>query len=527
MDRRDFLTRLPVLGALLLEYNQLFGRSLPRLFLSQGGETLMVYAGSGAPPAAIPILWRHGIAYISAGRFAEAFDVHTYFNPDKRKIVLYLPGAKVVVSADNPFVLIDGRPLQMPAMAAWERGEIMLPIAYVVPLLTRYSGLALTYSPDRQVLSAGSGAPSLSGMTLDVKENGVVARIPTDRRFQNGEMTLDMRYDWLHLDLYRADVNAEAIRRARPSGPVREIKVIEFDELVSIAFRLRNEPLSKELYQDNRTGEVVVVLRYKEELSEMDGEEAAGDGARDDDLQEQLAEERKRWLIDTVVIDPGHGGKDPGAIGVGKLREKDVVLPVALHLGEIVRKQMPDVRIVYTRREDEFIELRRRTQIANENNGKVFVSIHANANRSKNAHGFETYILGSEKGDQARNVVELENSVIRFEDAGSQAHYEGINKILATLAQSAFLRHSEHLASNVQDSLQERLRSLNMRNRGVKQGPFWVMVGASMPCILVELGFVTNAYEARILKTASHQRQMAEGIFAGLRRFKEDYENAI
>ncbi|MCB0259216.1 MAG: N-acetylmuramoyl-L-alanine amidase, partial [Calditrichaeota bacterium] len=103
----------------------------------------------------------------------------------------------------------------------------------------------------------------------------------------------------------------------------------------------------------------------------------------------------------------------------------------------------------------------------------------------------------------------------------------GINAILAGMAQSAFMRQSEHLASGVQTEMGKRLRSLNLKNRGVKQAGFWVMVGASMPSILVEIGFITNKYESRIMKTASHQQKIAEGIFYGLEQYKRDHENAI
>ncbi|NIW79447.1 MAG: N-acetylmuramoyl-L-alanine amidase [Calditrichae bacterium] len=209
------------------------------------------------------------------------------------------------------------------------------------------------------------------------------------------------------------------------------------------------------------------------------------------------------------------------------MREKEVVLAIALKLGDLIKKKMPGVKVVYTRNDDRFVELRRRTQIANENNAKVFISIHANSNRSRRPSGFESYILGPEKGNQASYVVERENSVIRFESPKSQKHYQGINKILASLAQTAFMKHSEHLAANVQKEMAQELRSLNLKSRGVKQAPFWVMVGASMPSVLIETGFITNAYDARILRTRSHQQKIAEGIFDGLKKFKQEYESAI
>lgn len=539
MDRKTFLKALPGLGLILLETRQAIAKALPDLLSQRGGDRLTIYAPEGGRRSELPVWWLHDVAYISAPKLAEALNYHTYFNENKRKLVIYLPQNKVVVTADNPYVLIDSRPLQMPIPAMWRKNEIYVPLLYLSPLLSNYTSVSMQYDRLEQVLRPTNMErpplvrdiqPRLSGMQISERENGVVIRLGASRRFGDGEITLKMRGDWLHIELYKAIVDADQIRRTQKIKQIRDIKVIEFEELVSIGLRLRKKPLSREIYQEPDGGDIVAILRYKENIA---GDNSASDGIGDQDmpadeqLQQQLDRERRRWLIDTVVIDPGHGGKDPGAIGAGRLKEKDVVLPVALKLGEIIRKKMPGVKVVYTRRDDRFIPLRRRTQIANENNGKVFISVHANANRNRNAKGFETYILGPEKGDQARSVVERENSVIQFEDAKNQRHYKGINTILATMAQSAFLKQSERLASNVQNNMNSRLRSLRMKNRGVKQAPFWVMVGASMPCILVEIGFVTNAGDARIIKTGSHQQKIAEGIFRGLEEYKRDYENAI
>ncbi|MEZ4762654.1 MAG: N-acetylmuramoyl-L-alanine amidase [Calditrichia bacterium] len=122
-----------------------------------------------------------------------------------------------------------------------------------------------------------------------------------------------------------------------------------------------------------------------------------------------------------------------------------MVLSIGLKLGELIERRMPGVKVIYTRKDDTFVELRQRTQIANENQAKLFISIHANANKSSSPAGFETYLLGATKGAQASAVAERENAVIRFESSENQAHYKGINAILAGLAQTAFMKQSEHL----------------------------------------------------------------------------------
>ena len=219
--------------------------------------------------------------------------------------------------------------------------------------------------------------------------------------------------------------------------------------------------------------------------------------------------------------------QDPGAIGHGKLKEKDIVLPIALKLGEIINKKLPDIKIVYTRDTDVFIPLWKRTKIANESNGKLFVSLHCNSNNSNRVAGFETYFLSADKDAKARDVVLTENESIRFESSDDQKRYEGINFVLATLAQNAFLKYSQYLASLVQKSLSTKLNLLGMKDRGVKQGPFWVMVGATMPNILIEMGFISNKYEAKLLKQKATQNKIADAICTGIVKYKNDFENAL
>ena len=233
---------------------------------------------------------------------------------------------------------------------------------------------------------------------------------------------------------------------------------------------------------------------------------------------------RNVLLAQAVVIDAGHGGHDSGAIGGGGLREKDVVLSVALMVGQYL-EELLDLKVVYTRKDDRFITLRNRGKIANEAGGKLFISIHANAARNRTGHGTETYFLGMHKTDAAQHVMERENSVIRYESDPNA--YAGLNQaalIEQTLAQSAYMRGSEHLAGLVQQQFTQRVGRVD---RGVKQAGFYVLWGASMPAILVELGFVTNAQEAAYLKSENGQIYLASAIFRAVREFKAEYEKGL
>jgi len=240
--------------------------------------------------------------------------------------------------------------------------------------------------------------------------------------------------------------------------------------------------------------------------------------------QSGIASTAQRWQFDTVVIDAGHGGRDPGAVGHG-YREKDIVLAVALKVGRMVESL--GVRVVYTRTDDRFIELRDRGRIANAANGKLFVSIHANAaaENSATAFGTETFFLGSTRTAQARAVMERENSVVRLEE--DPTAYEQFNEealILRTMAMSTYLRKAERIAGLIEEQFVTHARRTS---RGVKQAPFYVLWGASMPAVLVELGFISNRTEAQYMASERGQHQLAESIFRAIAAFKAEYEQDL
>ena len=199
---------------------------------------------------------------------------------------------------------------------------------------------------------------------------------------------------------------------------------------------------------------------------------------------------REKWVIDTIVIDPGHGGKDPGAIGVNKLQEKNITLGIAKQLGAMIERNL-GMKVIYTRREDVFVPLWKRTQIANNSEADIFISIHANSSKEHKAtKGFETYLLRIGKTSAAVEVAKRENETIKLEEKNHQyIDFSDGKRIVASMTQNAAMKSSEFLAESIQKNLSKRLDS---KDRGVKQAGFHVLVGATMPNVLVEVGFVTN-----------------------------------
>jgi N-acetylmuramoyl-L-alanine amidase len=231
----------------------------------------------------------------------------------------------------------------------------------------------------------------------------------------------------------------------------------------------------------------------------------------------------KNWVI---VIDAGHGGKDPGALGSFS-SEKDITLAIALKTGSYIEKNLRNVTVIYTRKDDTFVEVRERANIANKNKADLFISIHANSVNSKSIHGTETFVMGPAKDQQNLEVAMKENEVILLENDYSTT-YEGFDPkspesyIMFSLMQNIFLKQSTSLASEIQN----RYRAENNRyDRGVKQAGFWVLFMTTMPSVLTETGFITNPVEEKFLNSSEGQNKLASSIFKACSDYIADIES--
>ena len=231
-------------------------------------------------------------------------------------------------------------------------------------------------------------------------------------------------------------------------------------------------------------------------------------------IQQELSLSKALGLkVNTIIIDPGHGGKDPGAIAFN-LMEKDVVLDLAKHLKNLIKRNHPHVRTLLTRSTDEFIELEARTAFANKHRGDLFISIHVNASLKKDASGLETYFLNLTTDEEALSLAAKENQT-------SLKSISDLQTILNDLMVNSKIKESRDLADVIQSSMVEVTGRSNhiMNNRGVKQAPFTVLIGAQMPSVLVETGFITNEKENKILRKDYYKKIIANGIYQGIKQY--------
>jgi N-acetylmuramoyl-L-alanine amidase len=231
------------------------------------------------------------------------------------------------------------------------------------------------------------------------------------------------------------------------------------------------------------------------------------------------------FKVDVVVIDAGHGGKDHGTTGK-IIREKDVALKIALKVGQYIEKNIPGVKVIYTRKDDRYLPLDERADIANKSKADLFICIHANANKNPRAFGTETYVMGLHVDDNNLSVAKRENSVILL-DENYQERYEGFDPnspesyILFTLTQSAYQTSSLSFAQKVEDQFKKRVGRVS---RGVKQAGFLVLWRTTMPSVLIETGFLSNSPEEKFLSSEDGQELIASGIYRAFKDYKSEVE---
>jgi N-acetylmuramoyl-L-alanine amidase len=237
------------------------------------------------------------------------------------------------------------------------------------------------------------------------------------------------------------------------------------------------------------------------------------------------AQNNSRGFVNKVVIDPGHGGKAPGAVG-RRSKEKDITLAISLKLGNYIRENMEDVEVIFTRETDIDVPLHERARIANDHNADLFISIHCNSVKSRTAIGTETFVMGLHRNQANLEVARRENKAILYEDDYLET-YDGFDpnspeaSIIFTLYQNAHLEQSLQIASLIQKQFRDRARRVD---RGVKQAGFLVLYNLTMPGILVEAGFLSNPREEEYLMSETGQSHIASAIFRALRYYKEEQD---
>jgi N-acetylmuramoyl-L-alanine amidase len=311
--------------------------------------------------------------------------------------------------------------------------------------------------------------------------------------------------------------------RQFPCVPVREGSVLYLPAWMAV--KVLND-LGKERIEWNDVDSTIVINAVKPIMADAQ-EKPALDREKmpeSSSIDVKNAPVIERQLIKTIVIDPGHGGKDPGAIGPDGAKEKDIVLSIGLKLRDMLKKKR--LSIYLTRDDDTFIPLQDRTKFANGKKADIFLSIHANsiegANKKKETKGYKVYFLSQAKNEEDKMAAMRENAVIQLEDQSRR--YDNLQDILTKMEGNEFLRESQDMSIIIDEAFDGALKKVEKLHLGIGQANFWVLNGAYMPSVLVEIGFLSNPDEGKILVQDSFQKTIAAVLNDAIMQFTAKIE---
>jgi N-acetylmuramoyl-L-alanine amidase len=481
------------------------------LWAAQAQAAVRVDFGQQRSPVTLGSTVIAGEEYVALDDLAHILGAGQFWRAETKKMVLVLGGHKVKVTARNPVVVIDDSRFHMPVKAEYGISGILVPIRHFIPLIKGLLPQELDWTADERTLQVTMGEHNIVGVEISPKSNGTLLSVNLAEPLQFELST--SRPNWLHLSIFGGTLVPSEIKTLEGGGQVQEVRAYQFDDCAQISFKLAKEAISYKAYSRTEPHRILISLRE---------ESSAGWSATEGLIRARgFEDDRARNPVDVVVIDPGHGGKDPGALGATGLKEKEVVLDIAKRLASLLSSRL-GLKVILTREDDTFIPLGSRTKIANAEGADLFLSIHANASKRREASGFETYFLDEAKNDAGRAAAILENSALKFERPEvSVAGMTDLDFILYDMIQNEFHQESEHMAGIIQNELDKELHTSNRR---VNQAPFYVLNGAYMPAVLVESAFISNPEEEGLLKKRWFRQKIAEALYESVKVFKEKYE---
>ncbi|NTV46615.1 MAG: N-acetylmuramoyl-L-alanine amidase [Chlorobiales bacterium] len=446
------------------------------------------------------------------------------------------------------------RVLQIGVAPAMVGGTIYLPPIQAGKLLSSWLELQTDYNAPNKALTlnfiparkaeptpsanAGTGGGATDNLTIkpkeeldtrftipkysiDEKANGAIIRFYCTRPEVEYEFIRPNKSGIAYLTFRNATGDVKALSQSFSTGILQQVTAIPLRSgglQLTLTFNTKRYTLkSTEFKREPNTDHFLLNVLSEADVKEIYKSE------KEREINATLEHDREKWKLNAIALDAGHGGEDPGAIGFRGTYEKDVTLAVVQELGKLMEENWKDVKVIYTRNSDKFIQLDERGKTANRQNAKLFISVHCNASKNRRANGVEVYMLGLHKTDAALDVSRRENAVISQETDYKTRYKEFTeeNLIMVTMAQSAFSQQSQKLADLVNRHITDRT---DQDDRGVKQAGFMVLWTPSMPSILIETGYISNPEEEEFLKSKAGQKKLAQAIFEGLKKYRVAYE---
>lgn len=466
-------------------------------------ELQIVKAGSNEPNKTVQITLLNGMFYISVSELTNALD--SYVRTELQTANFNLLFHKIDIYAQSPFVQIDNNLYQLPSEVYSRFDGYFLPYPYFCSLIASLDS-RIEFNSKAGQFTLNMHKPNILQMDMVRSEESIQLSLQTSFNVNKNNIVLEKKDGAVecvikngifspNINIHHIEHPFEQLNISHPEFDVSRLYIVLGENLEFDSLKIHNKRQINLIFHNRYTEKSVFA---------------------------ELRKEREKWRIDTIIIDPGHGGRDPGAVGPGGLYERNITLSIAKSICDLLENE-DNIKVQLTRDSNSFVALKRRTEIANQTGGKLFISIHVDANPVHSLRGHTVYFMGPAKTKAARQAAQFENSVIKFES--KQAHYDKLSDaafILAANAQNSYNKESQDLADIIDRKMTDICGS---RSIGVRQAGFYVLYGASMPNILIETGFMTNPYDRANLRTKAYQTKLAQAICKGILEFKTKYEN--
>ena len=414
---------------------------------------------------------------------------------------------RAVFFYDSPYIRIDDTVKNITYPVRFDNGELFLPAKTFLPFLDLIRHEQISWDGERKTIRVDSEFYSITDLVFSPKTNGLLVEIYISEPMEY-EIYLS-EGNWMNISFPNGKINGRKILLRKDRRFVYDMQAEQFEKSAQISFRFRKniERFTHRFQSNPGRLQISLVDTLIAPVTMRDPLDLGPDNK-----------------IDKIVIDPGHGGKDYGAVGHGKTQEKKIVLDIGKRLAKLIRKDKI-FEVVMTRDKDEYVSLEERTKIANDAKGDVFVSIHANASPKRAVRGFQVFFLAPALNDESRALAQLENAAFLSEQNTFRMHQkDDLSFILSDMLQTEFQAESADLSKMIDKEFRKNIGK-ETRARGIDQAGFYVLNGVFMPSVLVETAFITNGNDEDLLNNKDYRQKVAEAIYEGLKRFKAKYES--
>lgn len=457
----------------------------------------------------LPTLVKGVNRYVPITMLAERLGISWEWKLFVHKLILSAGDRTLVFTQDNPFYTNNGETYQLPCVPIRTGGHLYLPASVLAEVMGTFSADTLVWSAESGRIHIPRPLFSIETIECESRANGTLIDIS-----MNDSLAYNYAYAFPNL-VFRfpeATIDTASQPDLCPEGLVDSVSAVQYNNSVQFTLVLARRIEEPRVSASDDGRQLLVSLRAR------DSAEAINDSV--------LFSKPTQETISTIVIDPGHGGRDPGALGPGGVQEKDVVLAIGLKLRKLL-KGKTNFEVHMTRDKDVFVPLRDRTRFANEKGADVFVSIHANSigggkRRRATTKGYKVYFLSEAKNEADKLVAMTENAVVELEE--SPPDLDMLQSVIIQMINNEYLNESQDLSILLAESFGKSLKKVGKLHLGVGQAPFWVLNGAYMPSVLIETAFISNPAEAKLLATSDFQENAAEAIVEALVQFKKKYE---